>query len=134
MRKLAVICGLALFAIFAVGDFVRDFIASEPIRYFAVQPLRWLLVAAIAVGGGLIWLIFSRLSPQLQRKVELCAIASAASCLTAIGVWLLYETVGLSLQLDVLPGLGFFEGVAWSFAGAAWRWFVFYRASKRRVM
>ena len=134
MRRLAVFCAFALFAIFAVGDFVNDFVANEPIRYFAVQPLRLLLVAAIAVIGGLICLVFYRLSPRWQHKVELFAIGSSAICLTVVAGSLLYEIAGLSLQLGVLPGIVFIKGIACSFGGAALLWVVFYRVSKKRVI
>jgi hypothetical protein len=132
MRRWAVISVLALFAIFVAGDFVRDFVNNEPISYYVVQPLRLLWVAAIAVGGGLITLVFCRMPPLLQRRVKLFAIGSAASCCTVITGYLLYQIAGLSLDLGVLPGPVFIKGVAWPFGAAVLLWFEFYRFSKRR--
>jgi hypothetical protein len=134
MKRWVGILALALFAIFAAGDLVRDFITNEPIRYFAVQPLRLFWVVAIAVGGGIITLVFLRLPPRMQRKVKFFAIGSAASCCTIMAGYLLYQIAGMSLRLGVLPGPEFIKGIVWSFGAAALLWFEFYRISKGRVI
>jgi hypothetical protein len=130
MRKWALISGGALLAIFAFGNFVREFIASEPIRYFKAQPLGLLLVAATAVGGGLIMEGFCRLSPRWQHWTKLFGIGAVASCLTLFTGYLLYMIGGLSLHLGTLPGPVFVKGIAWPLGGAALLWFEFYRVSK----
>ena len=133
MKRWGAISALTLFAIFAVSDFVHDFFTDEPIRYFAVHPGYLLWVAAIAIGGGLITLVFCRLPLRLQRKVKLCAIGSTASCLTIFTGYLLYQVAGLSSDLGVLPGPMFIWGVVWGFGAAALLWFEFYRVSKRPI-
>jgi len=133
MKRWAVIIAITLITIWMVVDAVCEFIANDSIRYFAVEPRRLLWVAAIGVGGGLMTLVFCRLSARLQRTVKLFAIGSAASCLTVFACCLLYQIAGLSLDLGVLPGPVFIKGVAWSFGGAALLWYEFYRVSKRRV-
>jgi hypothetical protein len=88
------VIAVALFMIFVVADFVHDFIANDPIHYFAQQPGGLLWVAAIAIGGGLITLAFSRLSPRWQRWVKLLASVSAAVCLTALAGYFVYVFFG----------------------------------------
>jgi hypothetical protein len=61
MKKWSVIVAVTLLVVFEVADLVRDFITNDPIHYFAQQPGRLLWVAAIAIGGGLLALILSRI-------------------------------------------------------------------------
>jgi len=134
MKRWAVIFAVAFFVVFAVEDFVREFMASEPMTYFAVQPLRLFWGAAIAVGGGLTMDAYTRLAPRWQHKVRLLAIGLAASCVTIFTGYMVYVTAVLSSNLGVLPGLGFLKSVAWSAFGTAVLWFEFYQVFKRRVI
>jgi len=135
MRKFSAIIAVTLFVIFAVADLVNDFIANDPIHYFSEQPLRFVLVAGIAIGGGLITLAFYRLSPRLQRGVKLFTLGSAASCLTAFaGCWLIFF-VRWSLQLGMAASPVFII-VAPLFFGvvALLLWFEFYRVLKKQAI
>ena len=84
---------VALFAILELVVLVHDFITNDPVHYFAEQPGRLLLVAAIAITGGLVVFLFNCLSPGSKRSVKLFALGSVASCLTMfLGVFLLEFT------------------------------------------
>ncbi|MGA3178938.1 MAG: hypothetical protein ABSF38_01200 [Verrucomicrobiota bacterium] len=133
MKRWLGVFALALFGIFAVGDFVRDFNANEPIRYFAAQPLQLLWVAAIAIGGGLIAEGFCRLSPRLQRRVKICATGLVATFLTIFTGYFLYQIAGLFSVVGARPGPVFVLWIACGFGGAAFLWFEFYQISKSRV-
>jgi len=128
------VIAVALFMIFFVAGFVHDFIANDPIHYFAQQPARLLWVAAIAIGGGLITLAFSRLSPRWQRWVKLLASVSAAVCLTALAGYFVYVFFWWSSWSGIsnVP-VSIIAAPLWSGAGAAFLWFVFYRLTKRRI-
>lgn len=79
MKKFPVVIAVALFAVFAIADLVHDFITNDPVQYFSEQPHQLLVVAAVAIVGGLVAFIFYRLSPHCQRRVKLITVGSAAS-------------------------------------------------------
>jgi len=68
MRKLGAIVLVTLVAILAIADIIHDFIANDPLHYFSEQPHQLLVVAAIAIVGGLITFFFYRLSPHWQWR------------------------------------------------------------------
>jgi hypothetical protein len=107
---------------------------NDSIRYFAVQPLRLLWVAAIAVGGGVTTLVFCRLPPRLQHKVKIFGIGSVASCFTIFSAFLYYQLAVLSANLGAPLGTDFIKGIACYFGVAALLWIVFYRCFKTRVI
>src|SRR5260370_1059562 len=116
MRKFGAIVLLTLFAVFAIADIVDDFIANDPVHYFSEQPHQLLVVAAIAVVGGLVVYFFYRLSPHWQRRVRLLALGSAASFLTVGGVYCGYQLARLSVfsgYTDTLTFLGIGAIAAW---------------------
>src|SRR5437763_2253146 len=97
MKKLGVIIAVTLFAIFAIADLVHDFITSDPVHYFSQQPHQLLVVAAVAIVGGLVAFIFYRLSPHCQRRVKLLTVGSAASFVTVCGLYFGYQFLRLSV-------------------------------------
>jgi hypothetical protein len=74
MSKTVVIVVIALLGLLEVLDLIHDFIANAPIHYFAQHPFSLLIVAAIAVLGGLLALGFSRLSPAWQGGIQLISL------------------------------------------------------------
>jgi len=130
MKKSASIFLVVAFAIFAVADFVHDFFANDTAHYFAEQPHRLLLVAAIGIVGGLLTLGFYRLSPGLQRRVKLLTLGLEASFVTLACGWLAYRTAdfyfagGHTLILALLS-IG---------AVAALLWVEFYLVFRSRVL
>lgn len=93
----------SLFLIYTVRDIVNKWIANDPIQYFSKQPLYLFLVAGIAITGGLIALLFSRLSPRHQRCVKLLSLGSVAAILTGVAGYFLIAFARLS------PPLGGYE-------------------------
>jgi len=104
MKRWSVIIAVTVFVIFAALALVHDFVANHPIEYFAERPRRLLLVAHFAVVGGLIALLFDRLSPRLKRSVKLFILASVVSCLTVFTGYFLFEFARLSSQLGSPDG------------------------------
>jgi hypothetical protein len=133
MKKWVAITALTLFWIFAAHDLVGNFITNKPIDYFMAQPMGLLWVALISVGGGFITLLFCRLSPQLQHRVKLVAIAASATGVTVFAAWLVYAIARLSSEMGVQPGFGFNEGIAWSVGASAVLWFAFFRTMRRSI-
>ena len=130
MRKVGVIVVVTLFAIFSIADIVRDFIANDPVHYFSEQPSQLLVVAAIAIVGGLVVLFFYRLSPHWQRRVKLFTLGSAASFVTVCGVYFGYEFARLSFFSGYTLTLAFL-GIG---AIASLLWFEFYQIFRSRVL
>ena len=125
---------VALFVIFAAADSVLDFIKNDGIHYFAAQPIRWLWVAAISIGGGLVTLAFGWLSPRWQRWAELLALGLAASCLTALAGYFTFMFVRWSSWFGVSNSpVFFFIGPPCAGCGAALLWFAFCRVSRKWI-
>jgi hypothetical protein len=132
MRKGIAICAAALLVILAVADLVNDFIANDPIRYFSEQPLRFVWVAGIATGGGLITFAYYRLSPRWQRGAKLITLGAAAICLTAYAGFWLYFFVYWSTQLGMATSPVFLMITPLGLGGVALLlWLEFYQALKK---
>ena len=130
MKKLAVIIAVALFAIFAIADIVHDLAINDPVHYFSEQPHQLLVVAAIAITGGLVAFIFYRLSPHYRRRVKLITLGSAASFVTACGVYFGYQFLRLSLCSGYTLALAFLcVGTV-----ASLLWLEFYQNLRTRVL
>jgi hypothetical protein len=130
MRKFGVIIAVALFAIFPVADLVHDFIANYPVHYFSEQPHQLLVVAAVATVGGLLALLFYRLSPHSQRRAKLITLGSAACFMTGCGLYFGYQFVRLSIFG------GYTLAVAFLCIGTttAFLWFEFYHVFRVKVL
>jgi hypothetical protein len=131
MKKWIAIVAITAFAIFAVVDTIRDFIANDTVHYFAGQPHRLLLIAAIGIVGGIAALLFDKLSPRLKRSVKLFAMGSAASFPTLFAVWFLFELADLPPQFGGSRIFAFMPLILGSVA--ALLWFEFYQIFKSRV-
>ena len=118
--------------IFLLGLAAHEFMANEAIRYFSVQPIRLLWVAAIAIGGGLILHFYSRRSLRVQRKAKLVVVGSAAIFCTLFTIVFSYQIARLSFALGVRPGWGIFQGVPSGAVLALGLWIEFYRTCKKR--
>jgi hypothetical protein len=136
MKKLGAIIAVTLLAIFAIADIVHDFITNDPVHYFSEQPRQLLVVAAIAIGGGLVTFLFCSLSPHWQRRAILITLGSAAGLVTLAAGHFCYLLAGWPHQYDrMLPhhlltllctitlGLIAFAGLLW---------FTFYQLLRRR--
>jgi hypothetical protein len=129
MEKWLAIIAVIACGFFIVSDIVRDFINDDPVQYFMAKPKRLLLVAAIAIVGGLLTLIYDNLSPRSKRRVKLFALGLAAGCMTLFIGYLAF----------VMHALRPFSG-SYSFAliplclcaCAVTLWLEFYRSFKSR--
>jgi hypothetical protein len=135
MKKPGVIILLVAFAIFAVVDIIHDFRTNDPIQYFSQQPLRLLLVAAIAIAGGLAAFVFFRLSPSWQRRAKLLALGLAASFTATFTGYMLYILVRCCSFFGVTnsPLYFIFMPVYFGIIDAV-LWYVFYRVYRKRVV
>ena len=134
MKKWSVIIAAALVGVWLVVSTIREFFANETIQYFSAAPYRLLYVAAIAVAGGVVALVFDRLSPRTRRNVKLFSWGGAASILTVFWCHMLYQTASLSELIVRNAGVGWMIVVLLlSAALAAYLWFEFFRTWKTRI-
>ncbi len=138
MKKIGATIVVTLFAIFAIANIVHDFITNDPVHYFSEQPHQLLVVAAIAIGGGLIAFLFYSLSPHWQRRAKLITLGSAAGFVTLAGGYFFFWLVGLPHQYDwMFPR----HWLYWVYTIplsiitlAGLLWFEFYQVFKERVL
>jgi hypothetical protein len=132
MKRFGTIIAVTLFAIFAIADLVHDFITNDPIHYFSEQPHQLLVVAAIAIIGGLVALIFYRLSPHWQRRVELLTLGLAASFLAAFTGYMLYMSASFLsfIGISQYPAYFIYTPVCLGVADAL-LWYFFYRVYRK---
>ena len=132
MKKSVGILLVVAFAIFAIADAIHDFFANDTAHYFAEQPHRLLLVAAIGIVGGLVAFGFSALSPRLQRGVKLVVLGSGASFVMVAGSYFSFQVANLPARLD--PSMP--RHIPWllvlgSIGIAGLLWFEFYQILRK---
>ena len=135
MKRWCVVIAATLVGVWLVVSTICEFFANEAIQYFSSAPYRLLYVVAIAVSGGVVALVFDRLSSRMKRNVKLFSWGGAASLLTMFWCALVYQTASLSGMIFIRNA-----GVGWmilvvlmSAALAAYLWFEFFRAWKTKV-
>ena len=134
MKRWSIIIAATLFAAWLIVDTVHEFFTNETIQYFSSQPKRLLYIAGIAIVGGLVALIFDRLSPRAQRLVRVFAWGAAASTLTVLAGYFAFCFLSLSSFIIEYGSFGWVLLVPLIFAlMAAYLWFEFYRAIKTGV-
>ncbi len=132
MKRLIGIILVVAFAVFAVVDTIREFIANDTIHYFSEQPHRLLLVAVIGIAGGLVTFGFSVLSPRLQRRAKLVALGSGGVFVILAGGYFAFQFVGLPPELhSAIPRHMPLILLACCVAIAGLLWFEFYQILKR---
>jgi H+/Cl- antiporter ClcA len=135
MKKVGIIILFVAFAIFAVVDTIHDFRTNDPIQYFSQQPLRLLLVAAIAIAGGLLAYVFFRLSPFWQRRMKLLALGLAASFLVAFTGYMFYVLARCLSFFGIANSPLYFIIMPVCFGIIdTLLWYEFYRVYKKRVI
>jgi hypothetical protein len=100
MKRSAGIILVVAFTILATADIVHEFIASDGVRYYSQQPHRLLLVALIGIIGGLVAFGFVALSPPVQRRAKLVALAAGGSFVLLAGGYLCYRVASLPALFD----------------------------------
>jgi hypothetical protein len=134
MKKRVPLSVVALVVICALADLIHEFYANDTLDYFVSEPGRLLYVAVIAVVGGLLVLVFSRLPRQAQCRIRLFGWGGAASLLTTFFGYSLYQSVSLSRVIVANIGGRWLLLVPLMLgAMAAYLWFEFYRAWKARL-
>ena len=83
MKRNATALLIAAFIVWAIVDAVHEFRANETAKFYSSHPERLLCVLAIAVVGGVVAILFYRLSPSSQRRAKLFALGGVAIFLTA---------------------------------------------------
>ncbi len=90
MKRIATALLIAAFIVWAIVDAVHEFRANETAKFYSSHPERLLYVLAIAVVGGVVAILFYRLSPSSQRRAKLFALGGVAIFLTTfLGYWLI---------------------------------------------
>ena len=131
MKRFAVMFLIVCFVIFALMDSIHDLATTNPISFFSEKPARLLLVAAIAISGGLIVFVFYRLPSRWQHRVTLIALASAAIGCTAFLCSLVYTWI----QISRIAGTLVFPTsvMAGPLIAVGLLWFLFYRVLKKKA-
>ena len=105
MKRMPTILLIAAFVIWAVSDAIHEFRANDTAAFYSSRPERLLYVLAIAVFGGLVAIVFYRLSPGGQRRAKLLALGSVATFLTTFLGYMLFRSLPLSSTLAVPAGV-----------------------------
>src|SRR5437773_12106075 len=105
MKRIATVLLIAAFVVWAVFDAIREFRANDTAAFYSSHPERLLYVLAIAVFGGLVAIVFYRLSPGGQRRAKLCALGGVATVLTTFLGYMLFRSLPLSSMLAVPAGV-----------------------------
>jgi hypothetical protein len=134
MKRWTVIIGTAVVAAYLGVTVVRDFFANETVQYFSTEPVRLLYVVVLAIGGGLVALVFDHLSPRAKRCAKIFAWGATASVSTAFIGLLAFGLASLT-PMVVESGAAIWVIVAMLlFASlASYLWLEFYRALNTRV-
>lgn len=96
MKKLAIIAATAAFGIFALLNLIHSLATDDPIGYFSQNPSRLLLVAGIAITGGLITWGFYMLPSRAQQRARVLSLIAAASAATAACGYFVYAYCSLA--------------------------------------
>jgi len=132
MKRLVGIILVVAFAVFAIADTVREFIANDTIHYFSTQPYQLLLVVAMGIAGGLVTFGFSVLSPRSQRRAKLVALGSGGGFVILAGGYFAFQFAGLPAELhSTIPRHMPLVLLVCSAALAGLLWFEFYQTLGR---
>lgn len=95
MRRIPLILGLALIVGLIIRDIYEFFVTNEGVRYFSSAPRRLLYVLLLGIGGGIVALVISRLSPASQRRLKLVALGGFGCLLLAATSFFAYVLCSL---------------------------------------
>jgi hypothetical protein len=94
VRQVRIILAVVLNSL-AITGITRNFVSSDGFHYYSDRPNRLLLVALIAIAGGLLAFSFSTLSPKLQRRIKLVLLGSASAFVMLVGACISYQFAAL---------------------------------------
>jgi predicted GNAT family acetyltransferase len=83
-------------SVLAILDMVQEFISNDVIGYFSSRPKRLLLVAVVAIGGGVLAAVLDRLSHRTKRAVRLVGWGAGATFVTGFSAYCVYESFAVS--------------------------------------
>ena len=127
MKKLSLILGLVLVTGLMIHDAYEFVVTDQGLRYYLSEPKRLLYVLALALAGGMVAWVISRLSPQAQRGLKLSALGLFALALTTfLGLFVFYsirlsDAITSSAIGWVVAALAMFGGLATVFWCEFWR-------------
>ena len=84
MRRSILVLGLAILSVAAFREIYDFVVTNDGIHYFASRPQRLLNISGIALAGGVLTLLISKLSPTARRRLTLVTLASIAAIATMI--------------------------------------------------
>jgi hypothetical protein len=111
MKRWGFTIAITLFAAFAIADVVHDFVAADPVHYFAEQPFQLLSVAAIAIAGGFMALAFDQLSSRKKHGLKLSALGLAIVFLALFASYFTFEIARTPPLLRTAVGMNGFIAV-----------------------
>jgi hypothetical protein len=140
IEKLTAVAAVSSILIWGALIEVKEFIENDPIGYFFSRPSRLLLVAAIAIGGGLIAYAFSRLPSRAKYLVEFSGWTLAASAMTIFCACFGFEATGLFGFISNGPAAPNLRSMQWNLfsalcffcVSAGFLWFQVYRIWKKK--
>ena len=104
MKRWSVALVLFAVSVLAIVDMVHEFFSKDAIDYFSSGPKRLLLVAVVAIGGGILAALLDRLSHPTKRAGRLIAWGTAAAYATCFSGYSFYESFALSPMVSAAAG------------------------------
>ncbi len=119
--------GLALISTLMIHDIYEFAVTNEGVHYYFPEPKRLIYVLGLALAGGGVALVLSRLSPQVQRGLKLLGLGLFALGLTAFFTLFAFYSLKLSGALTASANGWTALAVAIFGSLAALCWFEFVR-------
>jgi hypothetical protein len=105
MKRIVTTLLIAAFIVWAIVDAVHEFRINDTAKFYSSHPGRLLYVLAIAAFGGVVVVLFYRLSPSGQRGAKLLALSGVATFLTVFVAYWLFRLLPLSSIRDASTGV-----------------------------
>jgi len=105
MKRIVTVLLIAAFIVWAIWDAMHEFRANEKAKFYSSRPEHFLYVLGIAVFGGVVAVVFYRLSPSGQRRAKLFALGGVAAFLTTVLAYWLFRLLPLSSMLGASTGV-----------------------------
>ena len=127
MQKAAKTIISLIVALVLVTASVREFFANDSFAYFRSQPVRLILIAAIALLGGGVFVSWSYLTAAAQRRAILVCAGGFGCIASVFTICLAANVIRLAVALGVFPSWSFISCIASGMALAAFSWVWFFR-------
>lgn len=117
-----------------VWDLVLEFRANDPVGFFARDPGQLLILAAVAVVGGLCVAWVSRVSPSVQRRLKLTFLGGFGAWVSVFTLFAGIELLRLRSSIDLGPPPALLSWMVLGLVGiSSLCWFEFWRVWRTPV-